>query len=72
MFRLTVCSRYGLLFPKFFGIPAGNVKALGMDVNHARNAVAHLMEPPLPDIIVLDQVRASLQATLYITNLYNK
>ena len=44
-----------------------------MDVNHARNAVVHLMEPPVPDIIVLDQVRDSLQATLYITiNLCNK
>ena len=37
------------------GVPKGNVRALGLDHEHARCAVAQLLTP-LPDIIILDQI----------------
>ena len=38
------------------GVPKGNVRALGIDHEHARCAVAHLLITPPPDIIILDQM----------------
>ena len=37
------------------GVPKGNVRALGLDHEHSRCAVAHLLSTPPPDIIILDQ-----------------
>ena len=38
------------------GVPKCNVRALGLDHEHARCAVAHLLITPPPDIIILDQM----------------
>ena len=51
----TITKMYSTVLPKYFEVPVVNVTALGLDIDHARNAVKHLMLAP--DIIVLDQVR---------------
>ena len=51
----TITRMYGSTLHRLFNIPKDNVRALGIDVEHARNAVTLLLATS-PDIIILDQM----------------
>ena len=53
---LIITRMYALTLHKYFDVPKRNVRAIGLDVEHARSAVKTLLSPPRADIIILDQL----------------